>query len=104
MVCPFDAVTFYPQANGMPVRIVAMKCDGCIERVRNGVQPACVEACKVNALVYGELNELTAAGRLQQTAAVLAVTTSEEPIIKPPGTVSGWRDWGETTTKLSEGI
>lgn len=104
MVCPFDAVTFYPQANGMPVRIVATKCDGCIERVRNGVQPACVEACKVNALVYGELNELTAAGRLQQTAAVLAVTTSEEPIIKPPGTVSGWRDWGETTTKLSEGI
>lgn len=104
MVCPFDAVTFYPQANGMPVRIVATKCDGCIERVRNGVQPACVEACKVNALVYGELNELTAAGRLQQTAAVLAVTTSQEPVIEPPGTVSGWRNWGETTTKLSEEI
>lgn len=104
MVCPFDAVTFFPQADGMPQRIVATKCDGCIERINNGVQPACVEACKVNALVYGELNELTAAGRLQQTAAVLAVTTSSEPVVQPPGTVSGWRNWGEATTQLSEEI
>ena len=28
MVCPFDAVTFFEQANGMPQRIVATKCDG----------------------------------------------------------------------------
>ena len=102
MVCPFDAVTFHAQANGMPARIVATKCDGCIARIQNGYEPACVEACKVDALVFGDLNDLSKAGRLQQTAAVLAVTTSERPVIEPPATVSGWRDWGESTTKISE--
>ena len=104
MVCPFDAVTFHAQANGMPARVVATKCDGCIDRVKRGEEPACVEVCKVDALVYGELNELIAAGRLQQSAAVLAVTTAEDPVVEPPATVSGWHRWGESTTRLSEVI
>src|ERR1039458_10167317 len=34
--------------------------------------PACAEVCKVDALVFGELNELMTAGRLRETGAVLA--------------------------------
>ena len=104
MVCPFDAVTFFPQANGVPVRIVATKCDGCIERVQKGREPACVDACKVDALVYGELNDLIAAGRLKQSGAVLAASTLQEPAMKAPATITGWRAWGEATTHLSEVI
>jgi carbon-monoxide dehydrogenase iron sulfur subunit len=65
VVCPFDVLTFHPLAGGPePDTAVAVKCDGCLTRVRSGQVPACVEVCKVKALVYGEINELVAAGRL----------------------------------------
>jgi carbon-monoxide dehydrogenase iron sulfur subunit len=104
MVCPFDAVTFYAQANGMPARIVATKCDGCVDRLDKGQEPACVEACKVDALLYGELNSLIEAGRLEASAAVLAATTSQAPIGRPPATISGWRAWGKVAAHISEEI
>jgi Fe-S-cluster-containing dehydrogenase component len=104
MVCPFDAVTFHAQANGMPARVVATKCDGCVERLDNGQEPACVEACKVDALLFGDLNALAAAGRLQASAAVLAATTSQTPVGHPPATISGWRAWGESAAHISEEI
>ena len=104
MVCPFDAMTFFPQANGMPARIVATKCDGCIERVREGREPACAEACKVDALVYGDINELIAVGRLTQSGAVLAASRLQEPPAETPATIAGWRAWGEATSELREEI
>lgn len=36
----------------------AYKCDDCINRQRAGENPACVEACKTGALVWGEINEI----------------------------------------------
>ena len=104
MVCPFDAVTFHAQANGMPTRIVATKCDGCIERLDAGQEPACVEACKVDALLFGDLNTLIAADRLHVSDAVLAATKSQAPVEEPPATVSGWRVWGESAAHISEEI
>jgi len=104
MVCPFDAVTFFPQANGMPVRVVATKCDGCIERLQESREPACVEACKVDALVFGELNELIAAGRLKQSGAALAAVALQEFTPIAPATIAGWREWGEATSELREEI
>lgn len=104
MVCPFDAVTFYPQVNGMPVRTVATKCDGCFERVQEGREPACVEACKTEALVFGELNELIAAGRFSQSGAALAAATLQEPLVEAPDSVAGWREWGDAAAELSKEI
>jgi carbon-monoxide dehydrogenase iron sulfur subunit len=104
MVCPFDAVTFHAQANGMPARVVATKCDGCVERLDNGQVPACVDACKVDALLFGDLNTLVAAGRLQASATLLAATTSQVPFEHPPATISGWRAWGESAAHISEEI
>ena len=63
MVCPFDVITYYPIAGSGPDRAVAVKCDGCIERLRADSIPACVEACKVGALEFGELNTLVGSGR-----------------------------------------
>jgi carbon-monoxide dehydrogenase iron sulfur subunit len=103
IVCPFDAVTFHPvtgNGNGAVHPLAAVKCDGCIERVRHGEEPACVEVCKTDALVYGELNELAAAGRVGAAAKALSATAA----IEPDGgfaadNVAAWRSFG---TELKE--
>ena len=66
---PSTSSTFDLHADGAAARVVATKCDGCVDRLRRGDAPACVEACKVEALVYGELNELIRAGRMRQSVA-----------------------------------
>lgn len=43
MACPFGAPSF--DATGK-----MQKCDGCVERIRNGMEPACVRNCPTNAL------------------------------------------------------
>ena len=94
MVCPFDVLTYHVLADGVGTSPVAVKCDACIERLRVGRTPACVEACKVDALVFGDLNDITAAGRRRQTAAVLAATTMVEPSPPAPDTIGAWRTLG----------
>jgi carbon-monoxide dehydrogenase iron sulfur subunit len=95
VVCPFDVITFHPLAGGYrPDSAVAVKCDGCEERVRQGVEPACAEVCKVDALVYGDINELVASGRVRESGAVLAaagVTPTELPGGDP---LAGLHAWG----------
>jgi carbon-monoxide dehydrogenase iron sulfur subunit len=92
MVCPFDVLTFYP-VDGRPSP-VAVKCDACISRLRAGQIPACVEVCMVGALEFGDLNNLVAAGRQRETAAVLAATARLEPSQPAPETVGAWRSLG----------
>jgi carbon-monoxide dehydrogenase iron sulfur subunit len=103
MVCPFDAVDFHVQGNGAPARLVATKCDGCIDRVREGRQPACVEACKVGALVYGEINDLIAAGRATQ-ASVRYTAAAATEALPTPATVSGWRAWGRDAVQVNREV
>ncbi|GAB6076662.1 hypothetical protein JCM12825_15400 [Desulfurobacterium crinifex] len=37
---------------------IVLKCDLCIERLREGREPACVEACPTKALKFGTLEEI----------------------------------------------
>jgi carbon-monoxide dehydrogenase iron sulfur subunit len=105
MVCPFDVLTFHALADGPAPRIVAVKCDGCIDRVREGRIPACAEACKVDALVYGNVNDLVREGRLRETRVVLAAQQEIAPEVpQVPGTVEGWREWGAGATKVAGGL
>lgn len=46
MECPYGAPTFVEEDG----RERMLKCDGCIERLKNGMEPACVRACPVGAL------------------------------------------------------
>jgi len=95
VVCPFDVVTFHPLADGpAPDVSVAVKCDGCVDRVRRGEEPACSEVCKVDALVFGDLNELVSAGSLREAGAVLAAAGVGISPLPADDPLTGWRAWG----------
>ncbi len=99
VVCPFDVVTFYPLAGGLaPEAPVAVKCDGCEARVGRGETPACVESCKVGALVYGDINELVKSGRLRESGSVLAATGFAPTALPNGDPLAGWRSFGAART------
>lgn len=49
--CPYDMR--YPD----PDSGTAKKCDFCVHRVSQGLEPACVEACPSRARIFGDLND-----------------------------------------------
>ena len=59
MACPFGAPR-YRTSDGKMV-----KCDGCNERVKNGMQPACVRACSFGALTCVTEEEYKASGSVK---------------------------------------
>jgi len=55
VACPFQVPSFeYDKALDPEIR----KCDFCYERTKEGLLPACVEICPVEALLYGPRSEL----------------------------------------------
>lgn len=102
MVCPFDVITYYPVAEAPDKAAVAIKCDQCIDRQRLGLIPACVEACKVGALEYGEINELIKYARTRYSEAVsVAVGQLDREFTALPANVNAWRSWGAVVTCLN---
>lgn len=102
MVCPFDVLTYYPVAAAPEKTAVAIKCDHCIERQRQGLVPACVEACKVGALEFGEINALVKSARTRYSEAVsLAVGQVDRQLTPLPPGVTAWRQWGAAVTSLN---
>ncbi len=77
VVCPFDAIEF-AQVAGVDV-LVAVKCDLCPDRLAAGREPACVEACKVDALEFGEVNEIVDRVRQRGSVEMFALTDAEAP-------------------------
>ncbi len=54
IACPYHAPSIDPELKR------SSKCDGCVERVREGLNPICVEACPLRALEFGEMETLRA--------------------------------------------
>ncbi|MDO5023241.1 4Fe-4S dicluster domain-containing protein [Slackia piriformis] len=52
--CPFDV----PRYHGAQSKV--NKCTGCIDRVQNGMDPACVTTCQPGALQFGDRDEMIA--------------------------------------------
>ncbi|MEM4852838.1 MAG: 4Fe-4S dicluster domain-containing protein [Thermofilum sp.] len=73
--CPFGAVRLDTALR------VAVKCDFCFERVRQGRQPACAEACPTRALRFGTLEELMAQVAGAKAREVLKRLSSEAGIL-----------------------
>jgi carbon-monoxide dehydrogenase iron sulfur subunit len=100
MVCPFDVLTFYPSPTVQTGKTVALKCDHCIDRQREGQEPACVEACKVGALVFGDINELVKDASLHLARAVsLAVGEIQPEMLRLPSSIEAWRALGKSTSE-----
>jgi len=101
MVCPFDVITYHASAEAPEKMAVATKCNHCIGRQRQGQIPACVEACKVGALQFGEINELVKAARTRYSEAVsVAVVQVSREIIALPANVDAWRAQGAAISHL----
>ena len=102
IVCPFDVITYHASgaAPGRPA--VATKCDHCIERQRLGAIPACVEACKVGALEWGELNDLVKAARTRYSEAVsVAVGQISGELVVIPANMEAWHAYGAEVSHLN---
>ncbi len=73
MACPFGVIRYHADPLGPPEKVVAVKCDNCIERQAEGRIPACVEICKSGALTFEE----TSAALKRKTDAVARTVLSD---------------------------
>lgn len=57
--CPYGVRSFNPhvKAGADPTKQCADKCDLCIHRVDNGLEPSCVNTCQGRARIFGDLND-----------------------------------------------
>ncbi len=88
MVCPFDIISFKKVLHVNFLKTVNYKCDHCIDRQREGREPACVEACKTGALVFGEVNEIIRSSRKDFTLRTTKALEGEEAPELPEGIVA----------------
>lgn len=73
VACPFGAISAGRALN------VAVKCDLCASRVREGKEPACVAACPTRALVFEEQEKLSKEKRVATAEAIAtAVSASKQ--------------------------
>jgi anaerobic carbon-monoxide dehydrogenase iron sulfur subunit len=102
IVCPFDVITYYASSSAAGRPAVATKCDHCIERQRMGATPACVEACKVGALEWGEINEMVKTARTRYSEAVsMAVGQISGEMVSIPANVEAWHAYGAEVSHLN---
>ena len=57
--CPYGVRSFDPfvKAGGDPTKQAADKCDMCVHRLDNGLEPSCVNTCQGRARIFGDLND-----------------------------------------------
>lgn len=58
IACPFDVPHYSKLEDGL--RTVVNKCTGCVDRIEQGLSPACVTTCQPGALKFGPRDEMIA--------------------------------------------
>lgn len=101
IACPFDVITFNKVWDVKLDKEINYKCDHCIDRQRQGDIPACVEACKTQALVFGEINEIVKRGRQDFTIRMTTAEGREQEVPALPQTVKMWREMNEKISEIS---
>jgi len=104
IACPFDAISFHPSWRVSIDREVAVKCDNCFERISNGLNPSCVEACKTGALEYGEINDIIKEERKIVAKKVITAEFASEAKIEEdvPALIKLWRDLALSMMQIGE--
>ncbi len=101
IACSFGIISFGKTYEIVIDRDVNVKCDNCIERQKEGKEPACVEACKTGALVFGDANDLI---KLKRQSVTRNITSSpdakEEPVI--PENIVLWRELNKKYSHASK--
>ncbi len=70
--CPYDAIYMDPDSN------TAAKCNFCSHRVDQGLLPACVVVCPVEALVFGDRDDPTSRVSRELASQAVAVRRPEQ--------------------------
>jgi carbon-monoxide dehydrogenase iron sulfur subunit len=95
MACPFGVLTYSSLFKAPEKAAVALKCDQCPDREAGGRVPACVEACKVGALTYGEWQaEQEDKARSVAQAFFAALQAAAETTAPLPPSIRLWRQLG----------
>ena len=76
LVCPYGAVRLSYD------RKKAHKCDGCGDRLREGLEPACVSGCPTKALTFADFDEI-AAKKVLDAAAREAAALAQAGVAAP---------------------
>ncbi|MFZ5449619.1 MAG: 4Fe-4S dicluster domain-containing protein [Thermodesulfobacteriota bacterium] len=84
MACPFGVLTYAPIYAAPDKAAVALKCDQCPDREKVGEVPACVAACKVGALTYGEWEDAQRDKGRAIARAFFATLPAPEDTATPP--------------------
>ena len=77
LVCPFGIPQFSYSARK------TVKCDQCVDRQRDGREPACVENCVTHALVFSEIGEYEEEKRKRAANRILEAGTYLRDILMP---------------------
>lgn len=63
--CPFDVIQLKTLKSGLIEKRKAYKCTMCIDRLEQGLDPACATACHTGSIVYGKKDELLAQAKVR---------------------------------------
>ena len=80
-----------------------MKCDNCVERQKEGLEPACVGQCKTGALRFGDPNELLRDRTREVARPVSLGLRGEAPSLPETAVVGLWRAFGEAAEGVKRG-
>ncbi len=69
VVCPYGAIKFDKRA---------FKCDQCSQRLGAGLEPACVEACPVNALKFERVSDLSRYRKIEAAKGFVRAEETDE--------------------------
>ena len=92
MACPFGIIRFQAVHQLDTDRTVNAKCDNCIERQKEGQIPACAEACKTGALVFGDANDLIRVSRKDFTTRLITSEGTDVEVTRIPPNVKAFWD------------
>jgi len=100
MACPFGVIRYREDHRRVSPGNIAVKCDNCVERQKEGLEPACVSQCKTGALRYGDPNDMLK-DRTRKVAMEVTLGLRGEPYPQSERpTVVFWRTLGEASEKV----